>query len=135
LGSFQINFKRCCGWWSWWWLLTREWQLDPIVADRITTFLKQNPRFSQLPKATPKPSLDVFQQLISSSAKQSRSRPASAVARSAPQTALILQSMLLRLKACEARYLRYYRGIFRFASGPGTHGIRGGIATQTPSSR
>ncbi len=71
-GSFQINFTRCCGWWPWWWWLTREWQLDPIVVDRITDFLKQNPKFNLLPKATPKPSLDVFQQLLVTGGKSTR---------------------------------------------------------------
>ena len=84
-GSFQISFTRCCGWWPWWWWLTREWQLDPIVVERITDFLKQNPKFNRLPKATPNPSLDVFQQLLASAGKSSRPGLQIDLARSAAQ--------------------------------------------------
>src|ERR1019366_10225904 len=71
-GVFSMTFTRCCGWWPWWWWLTREWVLDPIRGDRISTFLKEDGKFGRLLQATPKPSLEVFQQLLQTSSSGAR---------------------------------------------------------------
>ncbi len=71
-GSFEIDFTRCCGWWPWWWWETREWLVDPILVDQITTFLKQNGQFARLPRAVPSPSLAVFQPLLASATRATR---------------------------------------------------------------
>lgn len=71
-GAFSMSFARCCGWWPWWWWETRQWLLDPILVERISTFLKDDPKFAQLPRATPKPSLDVFQQLMQTASSGAR---------------------------------------------------------------
>ena len=80
-GSFEIDFTRCCGWWPWWWWETREWLLDPIVAEKIIASLRNNPKFKQIPTPSPKPSLDVFAQLIGSAARTQRARLAIPAAR------------------------------------------------------
>jgi hypothetical protein len=67
-GSFVIDFSRCCGWWPWWWWETREWLLDPYLFERISSAVKGDPKIKRLPRATPKPSLDVFNQILSASA-------------------------------------------------------------------
>jgi hypothetical protein len=79
-GSFEIDFTRCCGWWPWYWWLTREWQLDAIVTSKIVDFLRTNPKLGPIPTPSPKPSLDVFQQLLGSSKASKRARPATNVA-------------------------------------------------------
>jgi hypothetical protein len=79
-GNFSLSFTRCCGWWPWWWWLTREWLLDPILADRISTFLKEDPKFARLPRPTPKPSMAVFQQLLQGAPGASHGRPGAALA-------------------------------------------------------
>ena len=63
-GAFSMTFRRCCGWWPWWWWRGREWLLDPTVVEHISTVLKDDPKFKTLPRATPQPSLEVFQQLL-----------------------------------------------------------------------
>ncbi len=55
-GSFEIDFTRCCGWWPWWWWALRDWQLDPIVTEKIIAVLRTNPQFGQIPTPSPKPS-------------------------------------------------------------------------------
>jgi hypothetical protein len=79
-GAFSMTFTRCCGWWPWWWWLTREWLLDPVLVDRISNFLKEDSKFARLPRPTPKPSLEVFQQLLQSAASSSRGRLTAAAA-------------------------------------------------------
>jgi hypothetical protein len=71
-GSFEIDFTRCCGWWPWWWWALRDWQLDPIVAEKIIAFLRTSPQFTAIPTPSPKPSLDVFTPLLSSAARGKR---------------------------------------------------------------
>ena len=78
-GSFEITFTRCCGWLPWWWWETREWLLDPYLVDQITAAFKQNSTLT-LPRATPQPSLAVFDQLLASSAASARARRAANVA-------------------------------------------------------
>jgi len=80
-GSFEIDFTRCCGWWPWWWWETRYWQVDPILVDQITAFLKQSGRVGRLPRAVPSPSLAVFQPLLASAARPARADIATSLAR------------------------------------------------------
>lgn len=63
-GAFEIDFKRCCGWWPWWWWEHRLWQLNPHLLDRLLAVLQRDPRFGKLPTPSPKPSLDIFQSLL-----------------------------------------------------------------------
>src|SRR5271154_2257634 len=71
-GSFEIDFTRGCGWWPWWWWRARQWQVDPILVNQITAFLKQSGRQGRLPRAIPTPSLDVFQSLLASARRPTR---------------------------------------------------------------
>jgi hypothetical protein len=80
-GSFEIDFTRCCGWWPLWWWETRDWLVDPILVDQITTFVKQSGRLAQLPRAIPTPSLAVFQSLLASTATPFRADIAKNIAR------------------------------------------------------
>ena len=73
-GAFQIDFTRCCGWWPWYWWYARDWQLDPLVTEKITNLLRTSPKLGLLPTPSPKPSLDVFTQLLDSSRAGSRVR-------------------------------------------------------------
>ena len=66
-GSFEITFERCCGWWPWWWWETREWALDPFLVEKITQAFEGSDFVGILPRATAKPNLNVFQNLLSSS--------------------------------------------------------------------
>jgi hypothetical protein len=82
-GSFQIDFTRCCGWWPWFWWDLREWQVDPILVEKISALVKQNPKLGRLPSATAEPSLEVFQKLLASSVKTKRVDIQTSVARPA----------------------------------------------------
>jgi hypothetical protein len=73
-GAFSMTFTRCCGWWPWYWWLTREWLLDPVLVERISGFLKDDSRFARLPRPSPKPSLEVFQQLLQTAGSGSRAK-------------------------------------------------------------
>jgi hypothetical protein len=75
-GAFEIDFTRCCGWWPWWWWERRIWQLNPHLLDRILAFLQRDQRFVKLPTPSPKPSLDIFQPLLSWSAAGAGTKPA-----------------------------------------------------------
>jgi hypothetical protein len=86
-GSFQITFTRCCGWWPWWWWELREWQLDPVLVDKIGAVVRQNPTLSRLPKASPKPSLEVFQQVLAAAGTGSRGKRTGKSAARLPQLA------------------------------------------------
>lgn len=79
-GLFSMTFTRCCGWWPWWWWLTREWLLDPVLVDHISNFLKEDGKFARLPRPTPKPSMEVFQQLLQTGASGARGRLGAAMA-------------------------------------------------------
>ncbi|HEX4038825.1 MAG TPA: carboxypeptidase-like regulatory domain-containing protein [Acidobacteriaceae bacterium] len=66
-GSFLIEFTRCCGWWPWWWWTTRDWQVDPQLVEKITSFVRQYPGLRLLAAAAnPVPSLEVFQPILAS---------------------------------------------------------------------
>ncbi|HVE82069.1 MAG TPA: carboxypeptidase-like regulatory domain-containing protein, partial [Myxococcales bacterium] len=67
-GSFQIDFRWCCGWWPWWWLGRRQWQLEPQLADAIVPVLQRDPRLKRIPKPSPQPSLEVFHELLATDA-------------------------------------------------------------------
>src|SRR5579872_747281 len=85
-GAFEIDFTRCCGWWPWWWWENRAWLLEPSLAQRIGALLRDDPRFRRLPTPSPRPSLAVFNQLLSESAAGMRRRsqtPAGAPKRAA----------------------------------------------------
>jgi hypothetical protein len=71
-GSFEIDFTRCCGWWPWFWWDLRDWQVDPVLVERIAALVKQNPKLGRLPAAIAEPSLEVFQKLIASAATTTR---------------------------------------------------------------
>ncbi|MEO7144974.1 MAG: carboxypeptidase-like regulatory domain-containing protein, partial [Bryobacteraceae bacterium] len=59
-GSFEINFRWCCGWWPWWWWSRRYWQLEPNLAERILNVMHRSPALAELPVPTPKPDLSIF---------------------------------------------------------------------------
>ena len=71
-GSFEIEFRRCCGWWPWYWWEVREWQVDRYLAEQITAIVKQDPKLGRLPAASAQPSLAVFDSLLASAAKTTR---------------------------------------------------------------
>lgn len=74
-GAFEIDFTRCCGWWPWWWWENRVWLLEPELAQRIGALLRDNPRFRRVPMPSPRPSLAVFNQLLTKSSAGLRPGP------------------------------------------------------------
>ncbi len=80
-GSFQISFRRCCGWLWWWWWERRIWRVDPVLADRIVPILQKVPGIRRIPLPDPAPDLKVFESLLGPIAGQSRS-----LALAAPQS-------------------------------------------------
>ena len=74
-GAFEIDFTRCCGWWPWWWWENRAWLLEPELAQRIGALLRDDPRFRRLPTPSPRPSLAVFDQLLTESSAGLRPGP------------------------------------------------------------
>jgi len=63
-GAFEIKFTWCCGFWPWWWWATRAWQVDPVIAERIQTSLREGTEITSLPAPTPTPDLAVFDRLL-----------------------------------------------------------------------
>lgn len=62
-GTFEMKFRWCCGWWPWYWLRRRSWQVDDLLANRISDVLQTNPDI-QLGSIGQRPSLNVFQPLL-----------------------------------------------------------------------
>ena len=63
-GSFDINFRWCCGFWPWWWWRYRIWDYHPPLAEAIVPVLERDPRI-QLGPASNVPNLEVFKPLLS----------------------------------------------------------------------
>lgn len=63
LGTFEIEFRWCCGWWPWWWWQRRNWHLEPVLVDRILPHLQQLPP-DQLPTPSPRPDPAMFERLL-----------------------------------------------------------------------
>ncbi len=40
-GAFEITFRWCCGWWPWWWLRHRFWEIDPVLWAKIREWLHE----------------------------------------------------------------------------------------------
>jgi hypothetical protein len=64
-GTFQMSFRRCCGWLWWWWWEQRAWRVNPILANRIVPLLQKIPGLRQVPLPDPAPDLGTFQSLLS----------------------------------------------------------------------
>src|SRR5690606_21417993 len=63
-GSFEIDFRWCCGWWPWWWWRSRVWQIDPKLSDRVSDLLRRNPE-GQLGRVSGhQPALSIFEPLL-----------------------------------------------------------------------
>lgn len=63
-GTFNITFRRCCGWFWWWWWEQRIWRVDPVLADRIVPLLQKLPGIRQVPLPDPAPDVKIFQSLL-----------------------------------------------------------------------
>lgn len=62
-GTFKISFRWCCGWWPWWWLRLRHWQLEPRLVERIQPLLERVPDLKP-PIPSPRPGLALFDELL-----------------------------------------------------------------------
>jgi hypothetical protein len=103
-GTFQISFRRCCGWFWWWWWEQRIWRVDSILADRIVPLLQKIPGIRKIPLPGPSPDVKIFESLLGparGSAQRSlapaalRSRRAGASASVNPGTLETLRGQLL----------------------------------------
>src|SRR5437870_10008448 len=63
-GSFEIDFRWCCGWWPWWWWARRFWRLEPLLVQRIQPILERDPRIPRIPVPDPAPDFSVFAPLL-----------------------------------------------------------------------
>jgi hypothetical protein len=86
-GTFQISFRRCCGWYWWWWWELRTWRVDPGLADRIVPLLQEIPGIRRIPLPDPAPDLKVFQALLGQSPGAGRSLALAAPAQRRRKTA------------------------------------------------
>ncbi|NOZ38256.1 MAG: carboxypeptidase regulatory-like domain-containing protein, partial [Gammaproteobacteria bacterium] len=62
-GLFEISFRWCCGWWPWWWLQRRSWQLDDVLSERIANVLNSRPEL-KLSQIDNQPGLAVFDKIL-----------------------------------------------------------------------
>ncbi len=64
-GAFAMKFRWCCGWWPWWWRRRRFWRLEPDLFKRIQPELLRDPSLPRIGDPMPKPSLEIFETLLS----------------------------------------------------------------------
>lgn len=62
-GTFEIEFRWCCGFWPWWWWQHRAWQPDDLLTERIEAATRDVPELS-LAKGGHQPGLAVFDDLL-----------------------------------------------------------------------
>lgn len=62
-GTFEIEFRWCCGLWPRWWWQRRTWTPDPRLEDRIVEATRTVPDLS-LSRGGQRPSLPVFEPLL-----------------------------------------------------------------------
>lgn len=62
-GTFEIEFRWCCGFWPWWWWETRTWDPNPDLIDRIEEVTTDVPELS-LASGGHKPGLTMFDDLL-----------------------------------------------------------------------
>lgn len=62
-GTFEIEFRWCCGFKPWWWWQNRPWDPDDILIDRIQDVVHDVPDLS-LADGGHQPSLGVFEEYI-----------------------------------------------------------------------
>ncbi len=63
-GTFEIQFRWCCGWWPGWWWKTRNWEFSSHLAEQILPVLQRDPRVPQLPPLNPRPNTEIFKHLL-----------------------------------------------------------------------
>ncbi len=66
-GLFEITFRWCCGWWPWWWLQRRTWQLEEVLSERVGNTLKFRPEL-ELSRIDNQPDIAVFDKIIGNEA-------------------------------------------------------------------
>jgi hypothetical protein len=81
-GAFEIDFRRCCGWFWWWWWEQRIWRIEPILAQRIVPALQKIPGLRRIPLPDPAPDLNIFESLLSELSGESQKPQTSALAKS-----------------------------------------------------
>src|ERR1700736_760206 len=59
-GHFSITFERCCGWLPWFWWELYDWQLDPVLYEKIAGVLQLVPD-GKAAKPSPKLELSLAQ--------------------------------------------------------------------------
>ena len=76
-GTFQISFRRCCGWFWWWWWEQQIWRVDTVLADRIVPLLQKIPGIRRIPLPDPAPDVKIFESLLGQSSAPARGAGAS----------------------------------------------------------
>jgi hypothetical protein len=64
-GTFEIRFRWCCNFWPWWWWRYRVWQLDPLLAERVSPVLSGDPHFKLDAIGSNQPTLAMFNSALS----------------------------------------------------------------------
>ena len=62
-GTFEIEFRWCCGFWPWWWWRLRAWQVDDLLISRVSDVLRHRPDL-QLSRIDQQPSLAAFEEIL-----------------------------------------------------------------------
>lgn len=63
-GTFEIDFRWCCGWWPWWWWRNRIWEYSPVLAEKVQAVLKRHPEVHLSGSASNQPSLSMFNDIL-----------------------------------------------------------------------
>jgi hypothetical protein len=82
-GNFEMKFKWCC-WWPFfllkkpllvkeWEYFIKKWAIDPILVQKIKTYLKEDVKIKDMPDCSPHPDLNVFENLLNTIEAQYRS--------------------------------------------------------------
>jgi len=54
-GVFEISFRWCCGWWPWWWLRRRFWEVDTELWAKVQEWLHEHELAEAIPFPGPRP--------------------------------------------------------------------------------